>query len=196
MDHRVITIGYLFLDILPIVLGTLYGISEGVFHRNPDEVRTGIPTANKCLLECQLDDTCQAVAYHGDTLQCDFHITPACLLDEPHAYNIYRQEETHQLCPTYIGCFIDATNTRDLSNVQGYFPSSHATPNTLEFCESLCRPQGFQYIGLQNGQDCWCSNSYGNHGEVPDSDCNTACPGDPNTMCGGVFRNSIYRIIY
>ena len=50
-----------------------------------------------------------------------------------------------------------------------------------------------KYIGLQDGDNCFCGNSYGKFGKGNTTDCNMPCP-KPNdkTMCGGPERNSIY----
>ncbi len=53
--------------------------------------------------------------------------------------------------------------------------------------------QGFVYAGLQNGNECHCSDSFGKHGKTnSDGDCNKPCTGDPNQMCGAGWKNSIY----
>ncbi|CAH1798175.1 unnamed protein product [Owenia fusiformis] len=109
------------------------------------------------------------------------------------SYEIAELKENNQ--DTYIGCFIDVVRDRDLTNLQGFFPATHATPNTLDFCSKRCRILGFIYMGVQNGQDCWCSNTYGKHGEAPHSQCNVPCPGNRDTMCGAGQRNSIYKLV-
>lgn len=51
--------------------------------------------------------------------------------------------------------------------------------------------------GMQYGEECYC----GDHDAMiaqgstqqPDSECNQACTGDPNFICGGGNRNSYYR---
>ena len=41
---------------------------------------------------------------------------------------------------------------------------------------------------------CFCSNGdYGKHGEAEEEECNEACYGDATKMCGGQFRNSVYK---
>eukprot|EP01043_Picozoa_sp_COSAG02_P040906 COSAG02_NODE_3347_length_6896_cov_2.201854_1_plen_600_part_10 len=48
-----------------------------------------------------------------------------------------------------------------------------------------------KYIGLQDGDNCFCGNSYGRYGNA--TNCNMSCPGSSQkVMCGGVEANSIY----
>jgi len=90
---------------------------------------------------------------------------------------------------TFLGCFKDIGD-RDM--VDPVF-TQH---NSLEFCADRCAKKGFKYFGVQNGQDCWCGNSYNNnkvlHAKVPDNECNTPCTGNPEQMCGQRFRNGVF----
>ena len=48
---------------------------------------------------------------------------------------------------------------------------------------------------LQYSRFCICGNSYGSYGPAAsDDECNMGCSGDSTIMCGGGFRNSVYRI--
>lgn len=88
---------------------------------------------------------------------------------------------------TYIGCFMDQA-AHDLSG-----KSVAAAPDmTVAACQNACA--GFTYAGLQNGSACSCGNSYGKYGAAPSSQCNVKCSGNASAICGGVLRNSIYKI--
>lgn len=39
---------------------------------------------------------------------------------------------------------------------------------------------------------CYCGNGYGRHGMS--EDCNVACLGDDNQMCGGFSSNDVYHV--
>ncbi len=54
--------------------------------------------------------------------------------------------------------------------------------------------QGFLYAGLQNSNQCFCGNSYGEHGAAPIEDCKSECKGNSEQICGGSWRNSIYSV--
>lgn len=58
-------------------------------------------------------------------------------------------------------------------------------------------PGPYEYAGLQNTYQCFCGDSLElaeRYGRRDDSECNAQCPGDQNQYCGGIWRNSIYRI--
>jgi len=92
-------------------------------------------------------------------------------------------------CATYAlykGCYIDAA-TRDLP-----FQGPQGTI-TVEICQAFCKQNGYQYAGLQNGNECRCGNSYGRYG--PDlSACNITCSGNANEFCGQSWHNDVYSV--
>ena len=53
--------------------------------------------------------------------------------------------------------------------------------------------QNFKYAGLQNGNQCFCDDTYGRYGKVEESKCTKLCTGDPSLLCGGAWANMIYR---
>jgi hypothetical protein len=58
-------------------------------------------------------------------------------------------------------------------------------------CSAKC--EGWNYFGLQDGQDCFCSNSstaYASQG--PSYQCNIPCTGNVSVVCGGPCANSVY----
>ena len=87
----------------------------------------------------------------------------------------------------YIGCYKDANN-RDLPHSQG---SSNITPLT---CNDLCKEDGYTFFGVQSTNQCFCGNSYGKHGKMPESSCSRKCTADNAYICGGTWRNSIYKV--
>ncbi|XP_032220148.2 WSC domain-containing protein ARB_07867 [Nematostella vectensis] len=89
----------------------------------------------------------------------------------------------------YLGCFIDVGNSFDLAIVAGRY-----LDNTPITCCARCRARGYRYCGLQASDWCFCDDSYGKHGKAPESDCSSACKGDPGIICGGPYRNSIYAV--
>ena len=93
--------------------------------------------------------------------------------------------------PTYVGCYVDGS-PRDLPQNAGDLKSTDSPAACAAECASKLGAMP-KYIGLQDGDNCFCGNSYGSHGKGNGTDCNMPCP-PPNekTMCGGVNRNSIY----
>ncbi len=86
-----------------------------------------------------------------------------------------------------LGCFKD-TYDRDLT---GY--AQQDAQLTLQSCASICRQKGFKYAAAQNGNQCFCGNSYGKHGKA--TNCDTKCAGNSNEICGGSWANSLYELI-
>ena len=71
-------------------------------------------------------------------------------------------------------------------------------------CNMLCAD--FDFFGVQNGSMCFCGvhsdhdgPGYGNFGRAPESECSAQCT-DPHASstgarCGGMERNSIYKVL-
>ena len=87
----------------------------------------------------------------------------------------------------YVGCYKDAA-TRAMVGLHTI--DQHL--NNLGHCADTC--VGYQYLGLQNGNECFCGNEYDTHGSADESDCDKECTGDRTTMCGGAWRSSVYNI--
>ena len=41
---------------------------------------------------------------------------------------------------------------------------------------------------------CFCGNSYGSYGAAAETDCWQTCNGNSAEICGGPWRNSVYKI--
>ena len=103
---------------------------------------------------------------------------------------------------SYIGCFtelhvtVDCTQGpdpgRDLNGTVDGKGCRDSDTNTPESCNSYCA--GYKYYGVQDSNYCFCGNAYarGGNTEAPLSDCNMACTGNPDQMCGADFHNSVY----
>ena len=97
----------------------------------------------------------------------------------------------------YIGCYKDEfqASERDLI---GSLLLNDNIENKIQpqYCEDYCGSKGFKYYGVQYGSECWCGNSYGKHGQLPDTRCNTQCVGQWNEplRCGGELANSVFKV--
>jgi glucan endo-1,3-alpha-glucosidase len=96
------------------------------------------------------------------------------------------------------GCYVDAAwPNRALTG-----SNATLTNDTPALCQSTCASQGFQYAGVEHGNQCFCGNSLqvntGGAGEgvsVDSTDCQMACAGDANQFCGGTsWRIFIYQL--
>lgn len=88
----------------------------------------------------------------------------------------------------YIGCFEDRDEDRDLT---ADFDSQD--DQTVEQCIDFCKSHGYSYAGLQKGTECYCDNAYGRFGKLDNVECDWNCAGNSTQLCGGYFRNSLYR---
>ena len=91
---------------------------------------------------------------------------------------------------TYKGCYIDNAQGRIL----GYqFPDSQTL--TVESCINSCIAQGYIVAGMEYAAQCFCGNGVVNGGALASSDtqCNMACSGNSQEMCGAgvsIFSHS------
>ncbi|XP_064639668.1 xylosyltransferase oxt-like [Lineus longissimus] len=88
----------------------------------------------------------------------------------------------------YLGCFKDHHTKRDLTGYHTMF----ADDNTPERCINFCFLSGLKYAGVQYGKECWCGNTFGKVGKVMDTACDSKCPGDEKSFCGGYLAQNIY----
>jgi len=100
------------------------------------------------------------------------------------AGGIYLVED--QATYEYQGCFEDTLSR----NLEIHALRTGATPET---CRALCSDNAF--FGLQGASHCFCGNRNELGARKSESECNMACHSEPSTMCGGLWRNSIYRVI-
>lgn len=65
---------------------------------------------------------------------------------------------------------------------------------TTATCLSFCQSKGFQYAGLEFGQECYCGNSLVNGASlsIPSNQCNMACAADSTATCGGPNAVQLY----
>ena len=94
----------------------------------------------------------------------------------------------------YIGCWVDnPSRAINLGTIHepGLFLNP-PQPVTKQACADLCA--GYSYFGLQWHRECFCGNAYDMYGEAPESECNAPCDGNTDVMCGGGWRNSVYRL--
>lgn len=89
----------------------------------------------------------------------------------------------------YLGCFADATSTPDFPFVG---PSS-TTEQSPEKCRQFCAMKGYTVAALKAGTACHCGNSYNTLSTAPETQCNTACPGNSSPKCGGTAAYAIYN---
>ncbi|KAH8807745.1 hypothetical protein F5884DRAFT_900089 [Xylogone sp. PMI_703] len=96
-----------------------------------------------------------------------------------------------QVLPSYdtfnsIGCYGDLGNSRTLRN-----GSLISDDMSVEECIQFGISGGWQYAGVENGNECYVGNTILNEAEP--QGCNTPCAGAPDELCGGNSRINIYQ---
>jgi len=87
----------------------------------------------------------------------------------------------------YLGCYID--DSARVLNGHSIFADSAMTNAK---CQQVCAAQGFAYAGTEYSGECFCGNSL-TATKAGESECNYKCNGDPQQVCGGYWRISIYK---
>ncbi|CAM9201303.1 unnamed protein product, partial [Ectocarpus fasciculatus] len=103
------------------------------------------------------------------------------------AVNVERQLQSTYTSYTFEGCYVDDTNRA----LDDFFQSDEMTP---ELCFGYCRNNGYAYMGLQYGNECYCG-SLGDeekHVRYGPGDCNFLCAGDDSFNCGGMWAFDLY----
>ncbi|CAN0255902.1 unnamed protein product, partial [Ectocarpus sp. 4 AP-2014] len=114
----------------------------------------------------------------------------ASLADQ--AVDVAARRECRQLQSTYTsytfeGCYIDERSRA----LHDFFRSDKMTP---ELCFGYCGQNGYAYMGLQYGNECYCG-SLGDeekHVQYGPGDCNFLCAGDDSFICGGMWAFDLY----
>jgi hypothetical protein len=89
-----------------------------------------------------------------------------------------------------IGCYEDSTTSRML----GIYANTSGTNEdmTTEICVKACYGSNYPYAGLEYGNECFCDILLQTIYKASDADCNVACPGDSQIICGGDLRINIF----
>jgi len=91
---------------------------------------------------------------------------------------------------TLEACSADCEDGRDITGAYFY----NVDCMTIELCGYICYVLDFLYAAPQNGDSCFCGNSYGSQGLLNDSDCSMPCVSNTNQTCGGACANQVYKL--
>ena len=92
-----------------------------------------------------------------------------------------------------VPCAVDNPN-RVLANVI----VSYAPSTTPYECTTLCQSKGYQYAGVEYGDECYCGTGYAGGVAPPtanNSDCDMTCAGSYYYTCGGSWRMEIFSTV-
>jgi glucan endo-1,3-alpha-glucosidase len=99
----------------------------------------------------------------------------------------------------YVGCYSEPTGARALGSTAqtGSFAETLAGL-TVESCASACFAAGFNYMGVEDGIQCFCNGAGVINGATlspgGNADCNTTCAGNPAELCGGSAKIDVYQL--
>jgi len=99
----------------------------------------------------------------------------------------------------FLGCFKDPATreasgacTRPASSSPITLLQSAPTKCTLQACARLVQLRNFSYAVLQNGYDCYGSNSISMYSQP--GVCDVACSGNQQQQCGGLCSSAVYAV--
>ncbi|KAH6893527.1 hypothetical protein B0T10DRAFT_592516 [Thelonectria olida] len=92
---------------------------------------------------------------------------------------------------TYMGCWTEGKGALAMSSSK---TSDKAM--TIDMCSAYCRGKGFAYMGVENGQDCYCNNNGPENGstKVEETKCNVICKGNQFQNCGGSNKLNVFKV--
>jgi len=86
------------------------------------------------------------------------------------------------------GCYSDSWSRTITNSV------SVTGPFTRDSCVTACADGGYTYAGVENGNECYCSNDVAPTGlKTSDAECLIPCSGDSAQFCGGGWRVNVYQ---
>lgn len=80
------------------------------------------------------------------------------------------------------------------------FIVQNRTGMTVQMCLSKCYK--YTYAGLENGDQCWCSDTLNLSGSgigtpgsvISETQCNVVCPGNTTEYCGAEDKLLVYNL--
>ncbi|KAI9443572.1 WSC domain-containing protein [Lactarius indigo] len=90
---------------------------------------------------------------------------------------------------SYLGCAEDG-----FSKSAAFKDPANMTPIG---CALACWDEGSLFSGVENGEDCYCTNDVPwNSVSEPSYKCNVKCPGDSSKTCGGSGYLDVYNYVF
>lgn len=91
----------------------------------------------------------------------------------------------------YLGCYIEDSKLPILE--KNVSPAGGDAALTIPNCKSSCFAKAYDFAGVQEGNQCWCSSYVGGEWTGNQTDCNAPCTGDKETFCGGKGLVSVFE---
>jgi len=86
---------------------------------------------------------------------------------------------------TALGCFVDSGSR--------ILPSKVISTNDMTAAKCAVNCAGYDYFGTQWSSECYCGSILPTN-PAPASECNMACSGNPDEMCGAGMRLNVYQM--
>jgi hypothetical protein len=164
-------------------------------------------TEKKCVKRCSRLGYTFAGLKSGDKCHCGYAMssfTVASTCNKPcagasgercggsHSFDIF----TNGLAPptvkgwSTLGCYSENEDSRTLTGHHSI--SDHR--NSVPHCISTCQKRGFNFTGVESGNECYCGNTVNREAApIPGSQfCSTPCTGNKTEMCGGDNSLNLY----
>ncbi|VUC29135.1 unnamed protein product [Clonostachys rosea] len=74
-------------------------------------------------------------------------------------------------------------------------PDGGDTSLTIPKCQDTCYRRGFEFCGVREGNQCWCSSFVGGESTTNQAGCNIPCSGDSSTICGGKQLLNVFEAL-
>jgi hypothetical protein len=91
-----------------------------------------------------------------------------------------------EILPYYVGCYSDDPTRLSMKNYLG------VVSNPVE-CIKRGKEKNYNFVGIQQGDRCYASNSIPTTLKVDNEYCNIGCNDRKTGTCGGYFYNKVYR---
>lgn len=136
--------------------------------------------------------------YHLPTVEGTISDTPATVPDTPTVAPTTPVEANtpstittlNGVAYNYVGCYADDLSARILRGpvILG------AGSTTPSICATYCLTNGYPFVGLENGNECFCGATTFADLAAPTDGCTSPCAGDATQTCGAPLRLSLYTI--
>eukprot|EP00112_Aurelia_sp_Birch-Aquarium-sp1_P001270 Seg1132.1 transcript_id=Seg1132.1/GoldUCD/mRNA.D3Y31 product="Xylosyltransferase oxt" protein_id=Seg1132.1/GoldUCD/D3Y31 len=149
---------------------------------------------DKSFHQCSMEGDCNFVA---ENLKTSIHLK---YKNEDHLpkdrknFAIFKKRRSEMIDqePFYVGCYEDKASRALPVNRNAYMKLYNAEGIIVQ-CTKECKSLGHPYAGVQYYFNCFCGTAYNKYGAVADENCNFQCRDYSGKMCGGYYKNSVYK---
>ncbi|GJN94687.1 hypothetical protein Rhopal_007778-T1 [Rhodotorula paludigena] len=88
----------------------------------------------------------------------------------------------------YQGCYLGGSD-------RGWSKQLSLTKKTVKECLSKAKAEGYTYVGIEYGGECWVGTSLApSTKEIDYGKCDMTCRDEPNRVCGGPAAMTLYKL--